>query len=56
MFSSVKTAAVQVAELAKDNKKFAAIDKAIGKDSFKVRISVDFRTPRISCIVSESYP
>ena len=29
-------ATVQVAELAKDNKKFAAIDRAIGKDSFKV--------------------
>lgn len=26
----------KVADLAKDNKKFAAIDKAIGKDSFKV--------------------
>ncbi len=26
----------QIADLAKDNKKFAAIDKAIGKDSFKV--------------------
>jgi fatty acid-binding protein DegV len=28
--------ALQVAELAKDNKKFNAIDRAIGKDSFKV--------------------
>lgn len=26
----------QIADLAKDNKKFTAIDKAIGKDSFKV--------------------
>ena len=27
---------LQISELATDNKKFAAIDKAIGKDSFKV--------------------
>lgn len=41
---------MQVAELAKDNKKIAAIDKAIGKDSFKVYISAGVLSHRISCI------